>query len=350
MQAVLKNTAVVACMGAVLLLGACQHAQSSADQIALEEAQAMQKGCKPVKRGLNDIAIAATISNSGQFCLVRDLVQRKVLDLVDGSTRGSPSEHLGDGIIFFYETQNAVLDLQGHLASGTPFLNTNGAVITASKSSHITLKNGRIETPGPRSYGVVLAQNIYWNWQRASEPEVVPKVYKTDRPENDPPTINVRVGLDTKTVRYDYKTPAPDTYTLENLHITSGGRGVVLSGVNNVLRNSTVEVDSKTAVYLYGPGAVVEGNTFIVKLDPQDLAPLPAILKLRDAHGAIIRNNKFVVKAGVMTGLFPGKSEAAINLLESTNVLIENNEVHDNQVLVRKDAQSTTVERGNVLR
>ena len=58
---------------------------------------------------------------------------------------------------------------------------------------------------------------------------------------------------------------------------------------------------------------------------------------------AIIRNNRFLVGGGA----FKGKAEAAINLLESKNVLIENNTIEDTSLLVRKDEASTTVERGN---
>lgn len=105
--------------------------------------------------------------------------------------------------------------------------------------------------------------------------------------------------------------------------------------------------NGKVAVYLYGPRPVIEGNTFIVKLDPNDKATLPAILKLRDADGAIIRNNRFIVQSGPFG---TRQAEAAINLLASKNVLIENNIVQDTRQLVRKDEASTTLERGNQLK
>ncbi|MET0961638.1 MAG: right-handed parallel beta-helix repeat-containing protein, partial [Noviherbaspirillum sp.] len=77
------------------------------------------------------------------------------------------------------------------------------------------------------------------------------------------------------------------------------------------------------------------------------LPTLPAIIKLRDADGAVIRNNRFIVRASFPWGR---KAEAAINLLESKNVLIENNQLEDVKALVGKDELSTTVEQGNVLR
>ena len=149
--------------------------------------------------------------------------------------------------------------------------------------------------------------------------------------------------------------PLPHTYTpsthfkAENLHIKSGGRGIIMVGADNVVRNNVIEVDSKVAVYLYGPRPIIEGNTFIVRLSEKDTTTLPAILKLRDADGAIIRNNKFIVKPDVLPWKTPGKAEAAINLLTSKNVLIENNTVMDTRQLLRKDEASTAEERGNVL-
>jgi nitrous oxidase accessory protein NosD len=115
-----------------------------------------------------------------------------------------------------------------------------------------------------------------------------------------------------------------------------------MSGTGNVLRNNVIEVESATAAYLYGPGSVIEGNTFIVHQTKGEPAATLAILKLRDAHGAVIRNNRFIVK-----GVFVGKAEAAINLLESKNVVIEGNTIEGAKTLVRKDAASTTLEKGN---
>ena len=120
-----------------------------------------------------------------------------------------------------------------------------------------------------------------------------------------------------------------------------------MAGSDNVVRNNTIVVDGRTAVYLYGPRSLVEGNTFIVHMDPRDKAPLPAILKLRDADGSIIRNNRFIVKR---SGLFRKKEEepqAGINLLESKGVVIEGNVFEQVALPVRKDAASTTAESGN---
>ena len=117
-----------------------------------------------------------------------------------------------------------------------------------------------------------------------------------------------------------------------------------MSGAHNTLKNSTIEVDSATAVYLYGPDVVVEGNTFIVRQPVGEPIATSAILKLRDADNAVIRNNRFIFKAGLFG---KAQAEAAINLLASKNVTIENNTIEGVKTLVRKDDETTLVERGN---
>lgn len=148
-------------------------------------------------------------------------------------------------------------------------------------------------------------------------------------------------------IPWDYSPPT--FYTAENLQINSGGRAIIMAGSDNVVRNNSIEVDGRTAVYLYGPRSLVEGNTFIVHMDPRDKAPLPAILKLRDADGSIIRNNRFIVKRRGLFGKQEEVPQAGINLLESRDVVIEGNVFEQVALPIRKDAASTTLERGNTL-
>ena len=173
---------------------------------------------------------------------------------------------------------------------------------------------------------------------------------RIEKLEEDFPVIeNSRWNIETQKfnkIPWDYFPPT--FYTAENLQIKSGGRAIIMAGSDNVVRNNTIEVDGRTAVYLYGPRSLVEGNTFIVHMDLRDKAPLPAILKLRDADGSIIRNNRFIVKR---SGLFRKKEEepqAGINLLESKDVVIEGNVFEEITLPVRKDAASTTTESGNI--
>jgi hypothetical protein len=234
--------------------------------------------------------------------------------------------------------------MQGHLVSTDPFKDLTGIVSSGATDEvgrvrHV-VRNGVVVTSGPKSMAVFMTEPLAQRW---NDPKTMafPKGHET---ENEPFDFagELRFGKTTKTVN-GY--PEQAQYVVESMKIYSQGRAVVMAGVGNELRDSEIHVDGDTAVTLYGPGTVVEGNTFYVYLSKETLSSperLPAILKLRDAHGAVIRNNRFVVKS-----VLPLERPVAINLLASDNVVIEGNELTGVLQLVRKDAQSSAVERGN---
>jgi hypothetical protein len=84
---------------------------------------------------------------------------------------------------------------------------------------------------------------------------------------------------------------------LEKLNIeVKAGLAVVIQGANTSIRNCTFEVsDEQTAIYLYGPGAIIENNTIIVNTKPHYMKG-DAAIRLFHGDGAIIRNNKFIFK------------------------------------------------------
>lgn len=295
--------------------------------------------CKAVKYRGQRVPISESIKGSGKHCVVHDFVQRKSRDLISGRQRGSPINDAGTGnILTFFESSNVDLDLQNHLVSGSPFEDTRGIGTKGIELCFLKVHNGKIETPGRLGISIEMASgdsNIRKRIEMMKEDISI--IIKTNwNGENQ--SFNE--------IPWDYSPPT--FYTAENLQIKSGGRAIIMAGSDNVVRNNTIEVDGRTAVYLYGPRSLVEGNTFIVHMDPRDKAPLPAILKLRDADGSIIRNNRFIVKR---SGLFRKKEEepqAGINLLESKDVVIEGNVFEEITLLVRKDAASTTTESGNI--
>lgn len=335
---------VVLC--ASFLVAACASAKSSLSDISQEEAIAKQQGCKPVKYQRDFMALQVMAQGSGRQCLVQDLVQRHAWSIPEGfRERGRP-----DRVVTFFEADHLDLDLQGHLISGGPFDNVTGIALNQSTSEasssrrkvfpqYLSVRNGIVKTPGPLGVGVYLGfRKSFALSTRLYESAYEPVL------EDQPPMTEMRPYEKGKKIAYtqpwDYQ---PETYfLLDSLKISSGGRGVIMVGANNTLRNSTIEVDGDTAVYLYGPNALVEGNTFIIHMKPDSISKMPSVLKLRDADGAIIRNNKFIVKSGA------GRQEvAAINLLASKNVLIENNVTTNTRQLIRKDDESTIVERSD---
>lgn len=324
----------IACISLLGMLSACQTAALDEAAIAREAALATQRGCKPIRWFReHTIPVRALAEGSGDFCLVHDLMQRNLLDPHDNSNPGSPDR---TGAIRFFRATKATVDLRGHLVTGKPFHNTYGVV--AYDDADLAVKNGRIATPGTNAVGVYMGHDL--GRSCASNTPGCKSTFE-DLPRQR--TVGLLPGGRRHEV--DWKDLPETRFTLDALHIQSGGRAVLMSGAGNTIRNSTLEVDGHTAVYLYGAKQLIENNTFIVRLKPGHEGHLPAMLKLRDAHGSVIRNNRFIVK-----GLFAGQAEAAINLLESTDVLIEGNTVEGAKTLVRKDAASTTVEQGNSLK
>jgi Right handed beta helix region len=91
---------------------------------------------------------------------------------------------------------------------------------------------------------------------------------------------------------------------LENLKIKTKQDAVILEGASTVIRDSVIETDSGTAIWLYGPNAILENNTIIVhcletKTVNEGLATcrdLDAPIRLMHGDGAVIRNNRFILK------------------------------------------------------
>ncbi len=318
------------------------------------EGQVRREGCEPIFYNGGFHSIRASASGSGRACLIHDLTQRKGFVISESFTTPVTSPRWNEGVLRFFLPENVkagnlTIDMLGHLVSTDPFKNLTGVVsdgmsfADARKTGRVRqeVRNGVVVTSGSKSMSVFMVAPLTGRW---NDPDTMafPKGHVA---ENEPFNAANEPGFGRgSNTRIGY--PVMAQYVVDSMKIWSQGRAVVMAGVGNELRNSEIHVDGDTAVTLYGPGTVVEGNTFYVYLSHSTMSPadrLPAILKLRDANGAIVRNNKFIVKS-----VLPLKAAAAINLLESTDVVIEGNETTGVQLLVRKDAKSNATERGNV--
>jgi hypothetical protein len=154
----------------------------------------------------------------------------------------------------------------------------------------------------------------------------------------------------------DILPPAASEYpirhiSLDTLKIHSPNCGVVVQGASTVLRNSVIETESLVGIWSFGPNAVIENNTIIVHATASDstypASPHHAAIRLHQADGTIVRNNRIVMR----TGLFSrDKGAAAIDLLDSKNVVIENNTIEGFSELLRKDSASSSAQKNNTLK
>jgi hypothetical protein len=143
--------------------------------------------------------------------------------------------------------------------------------------------------------------------------------------------------------------------TIDNMNIFATYRGVQLADNHNTIRNSTIEVDDNTAIYLMGQYPVIENNTIIIHSNKNNdtetqkkynIQIKDGAIKLRDAKGGIIRNNRIIYKGG----LFSGKAPVAINLLDSKGVLIEGNTVEGFEKLLRENGDTSFTENNNTIK
>lgn len=110
----------------------------------------------------------------------------------------------------------------------------------------------------------------------------------------------------------------PTGHVIEKVDVRAGWLGVQMVGIGNTLRDSVIEVDSRGAIALFGPGSKIENNTIIVH-GKNDATPDDGAIVLWDANGAVIRNNRIIFK-----GWFK-KAPPAIRLIDSTDVQLEGN-------------------------
>lgn len=136
--------------------------------------------------------------------------------------------------------------------------------------------------------------------------------------------------------------------TLEKLKIQSLSCGVFVQGANTVIRNSVIETDSQTGLWLFGPNAVIENNTIIVNEFSKDsrdkVREHDAPIRLRQADNSIVRNNRIIYRARLFSST---KGAVAIDLQDSKNVLFENNTIEGILALSRIDSKSMLVARQN---
>ena len=303
---------------------------------------AQQQECRLVERLPEGHARrTAYIEGSGKYCLTYDIVQPRIFDTHAGSFKSFG----GASLIHFRYPPGRIdvgpyqLDLLGHSIKAEA-KNMVG-IENWSAGLQISVRNGYIEVPGNRSpnSGVFLRG------------EGAPLRFGKQEPGQRNYTemqcwpVNTVCEDTPASESFDGKAPVykASHYLVENMTIHAGWRGVVMGGGNNVVRNSTLEVDGHTAVYMYGPGSIIEDNTIIIH-GKGNAAPFDAPIKLRDAHGAIVRNNRIIYKTWI------GKEPAAINLLDSAEVRIEGNTLEHFSELVRVNGESSYAEKDTVMK
>lgn len=123
-------------------------------------------------------------------------------------------------------------------------------------------------------------------------------------------------------------------HVVEKVDVRAGWLGIQMAGIGNTIRDSVIEVDSRGAIALFGPGGKIENNTIIVR-GKGNTTPDDGAIVLWDGNGAVIRNNRFIFK-----GWFK-KAPPAIRLIDSTGVQLEGNTFEGFDVQVEQVGKSS---------
>lgn len=137
-------------------------------------------------------------------------------------------------------------------------------------------------------------------------------------------------------------------HRLEKLDVSAERVAVAIKGSGNVVRQNQLKVTGcGVNIYLIGGNQVIEDNTIVVS--GARCSPADAPIKLHGGDNSVIRNNTIIIEGR------GDKPEAAISIIDSQNVLIENNKIVGTKALYKvwdetPDQKSSVIERGNELK
>lgn len=269
------------------------------------------------------------LENSGRFCLTEDLnIHDRPSFFPDGRS-GLPSRAVA------ITSDDITLDLGGHgiqvgdVTLGIQIRRNGSNTPVPRQPQQISIRNGTIR--------VVASNAIDAGFSARSIPsdmgDPLENIYTEGKSKELLDTIaKTRLGLQADSLREELaKRPArPADYQkrnilIENLHInardgnisSSARAGAInIQGAGTIIRNCVIETSAGTALWIFGPNAVIENNTIIV----HGAAPLreaDAPIRLHQADGAIIRNNKIVIKNNA--------NRRGISVFDTGAITVENN-------------------------
>jgi len=225
------------------------------------------------------------IAKSGCYVLQEDFCQRWVYTLPH-SKQPFPAANLID-----IQCNDVVLDLNGHLLSkpGSVSNNSNAAGVTAYINCdpvfrRITVKNGRISVVRGTPVSIfqqagdsVLLHKPQEGWRKLWFP--VAGSYLIT------PSGALDLYVDTD-------------YVLEDLTLSTKSHAVLLQGRRNVIRRCRI-VGCDSVVQSFGPDCLIEDCEIVLQYGNEfgfsNWSAEPVALRLEDAKGAVIRNNRFII-------------------------------------------------------
>lgn len=273
-----------------------------------------------IVRSAEFIEPRALIQSPGSYCLDADVVQRQLYEVI----RGRVISHQGHEMVTI-SSDDVLLDLSGYAIKNEWFPKgiamvrfyrpMGGYEAQGAGFERLTIRNGSFKSPGESGIGLDLQSNEY---RKAFD------------------DLRVKIPFGETPVSFFRNTG----HIIENLRLEAGRTGIIIQGKNNVVRNTRIVIDADNAIISTGPNFVLENNVIEVRGVITAFAKvyghtLP--VQLIQADGAIVRNNRirFIGSAS------DHRPEAAFDVIESRDVLFENNVIEAIPALERHDAASS---------
>ena len=260
--------------------------------------------CQALAPALNENIV---LRASGNYCLANDLHIEKGWNLPDAHS-SRPDQAL------VIAADDVVLDLQGHTVDAGN--KASGITISRERTpepQRVTIRNGTLRAG--RSIGVdagfgsisIASDREYYGtskWSGTYEHSV--RNTLLSRPSG--PSGYPRRGIRIEHVRIDARDRSPTPEARPG--------AINIQGAGTVIRDCVIETNAGTAIWIFGPDAVIENNTIIVHGD-DPLREADAPIRLHAADGALIRNNRFIIKGAA--------HHRGIAVFDSGPVTVDNN-------------------------
>ena len=239
--------------------------------------------CQALAPALNENIV---LRASGNYCLANDLRIEKGWNLPDAHS-SRPDKAL------VIAADDVVLDLQGHtIDAGNK---ASGITIPQERKpepQRVTIRNGTLRAG--RSIGVdagfgslsIASDREYYGtpqWSGTYERLVRNTLLSRPSGASDYPRRSIRI----EHMRIDARDRSPTPEARPG--------AINIQGAGTVIRDCVIETNAGTAIWIFGPDAVIENNTIIVHGD-DPLREADAPIRLHAADGAVIRNNRFIIK------------------------------------------------------
>jgi hypothetical protein len=290
--------------------------------------------CQPLMQRTNSDSQVQDhgLTRPGHYCLKEDIFVKGHRSLAEGGRVFNVSK-----VIVNIAANEVVLDLNGRAAWSDGRLEAGIETTLADKHvpiknspRDITVRNGslRLERSGIgiRFSGLGGLDSDKWPRALASDYGEARASSTTTGDELKRWVEQAKEGDQRRVSRlWDLLPKIPGEYPvrnlrIENMRIRTQASAAVLQGARSVIRDSVIEVAAGTALWIYGPGAVIENNTIVVHgkaPGPDPLLEADAPIRLIHADGAVIRNNRIVAADAA--------HKRAISLFDTGSITVESN-------------------------